>query len=146
MPPQHFPHRRFPMARLARRWLTRPTRKSTPRLKKPTFRPNLVALEDRVVPDGRPLPLPVVYVGAATGAPPAVKAYAADTGMLNFERTVYEPTFSGGVRIAAADFTRDGFPDLVVAPGSGGGPRVRVLDGKTGDPIPGPLGDFFAYS
>ena len=93
----------------------------------------------------RPLPTPVIYAGAETGAPPTVKAYDAETGSLNFERVAYESNFTGGVRVATADFTGDGFPDLVTGPGVGGGPRVRVLDGKTGIPVLSPLGDFFAY-
>jgi hypothetical protein len=48
--------------------------------------------------------------------------------------------------VAAADFTRDGYPDLVVAAGPGGGPRIRILDGKTGEQIPGPLGNFYAFN
>lgn len=103
------------------------------------------ALEDRVVPDGRPLPLPVIYAGAGDNMLPVVKAYNAETGALNFEREVYESAFRGGVRVAVGDLTQDGYPDVVVAPGPGGGPRVRVLDGKTGDQIPGPLGSFWAF-
>ena len=104
------------------------------------------ALEDRLVPDGgRPLPLPVIYVGSGAGEAPVVKAYAADTGALNFERAAFEPAFTGGVRVAVGDFTRDGYPDVVVAAGPGAAPRVRVLDGHTGEPIPGPLGSFFAF-
>jgi hypothetical protein len=102
-------------------------------------------LESRLAPS-RPLPLPVIYVGAETGAPPVVKTYDAETGKLNFERTVYESTFTGGVRVGAADFTMDGYPDLVIGPGPGGGPRVRILDGKTGNTIRHPLGDFFAFN
>jgi hypothetical protein len=41
------------------------------------------------------------------------------------------PDFRGGVRVAAGDITRDGVADLVVAPGSGGGPRLSVYDGAT---------------
>jgi RHS repeat-associated protein len=115
-----------------------PARRTTARLA-------VTPLEDRVVPDGRPLPLPVIYLGAGDGGAPVVKAYDAEFGTLNFERTVYDPSFTGGVRVAAADFTRDGFPDVVVAPGPGGGPHVKVLDGKTGEVVPGPIGSFWAY-
>ena len=80
-------------------------------------------LERRGVPS-RPLPLLVISVAAETGSP-IVKSYDAETGLLNFERTVYESTFTGGVRIATADFTGDGYPDLAVGPGMGG-PRVRI--------------------
>lgn len=103
-------------------------------------------LEDRVVPDGgRPLPFPVLFVGAGAGDAPVVKAYEADIGTFAYERTVYEPAFTGGVRVTAGDVNDDGYPDLIAAPGPGGGPRVHVLDGKTGDQIPGPLGSFWAF-
>jgi RHS repeat-associated protein len=138
------------MLRIARRLLSlplmarhvRPIRRTKPL----PFQPRFDNLEDRIVPDGRPLPFPVIYVGAEFGAPPTVKAYDAETGSLNFERIAYESDFTGGIRVATADLTGDQFPDLIVAPGEGGGPRVRVLDGKTGLQIDGPLGNFWAYS
>jgi hypothetical protein len=42
----------------------------------------------------------------------------------------YEPTFTGGVRVAAGDVNKDGWPDVVLGAGVGGGPRVTVIDGK----------------
>jgi len=39
----------------------------------------------------------------------------------------------------------DGIPDLVVGTGPGGGPRIRLFDGATMEPMDGPLSDFFAY-
>jgi RHS repeat-associated protein len=105
----------------------------------------LLTLEDRLVPDSRPLPYPTLFFGAGAGDSPVVKAYAADTGDFLFSRTVYDPDFTGGVRVASADITGDGFPDLIAAPGAGGGPRIKVLDGHTGEPIPGPLGSFWAF-
>ena len=111
--------------------------------KSPSCRPELISLEPRVLLS-RPLPLPVVYVGAGSGSPD-VKAYNAETGELNFTRTVYDSSFTGGVRVAVADFTGDGYPDLVAAPGAGGGPNIRILDGKTGEQIDGPAGSFWAF-
>jgi len=137
------------MLRLRRWLLSFPVRRRRVRLfllqKAKTFRPLFENLEDRLVPSGRPLPLPVIYLAAETGDPPVVKAYAADTGALNFEVKAFESAFTGGVRVAAADLNGDGYPDAIVSAGSTGGPRIRVLDGKTGLQIAGPLGNFFAY-
>jgi hypothetical protein len=65
----------------------------------------------------------------------------------------FEPTFQGGVNVAAADLTGDGRAEIVVTPDSGGGPRVRVLslvdaaaDAPTAlVPAENALADFFAY-
>jgi hypothetical protein len=105
---------------------------------------SLEQLEDRSVLS-RPLPYPVIYTGVETSSPPAVKGFDAETGELTFERTAYESAFTGGVRVATGDVTGDGYPDLVVTPGAGGGPRVRVLDGKTGEQISGQAGSFWAF-
>jgi hypothetical protein len=41
-----------------------------------------------------------------------------------------DPGFRGGARAAAGDVNGDGFADVVVSAGFGGGPRVSVYDGK----------------
>src|SRR5262245_44808219 len=134
------------MSRLARSWSARYSRSRVCRPRAVRgFKPALVSLEDRVVPAGRPLPYPVLFAGTESGSIPVVKAYDAESGNLNFEVKAYESAFTGGVRVAAADVNRDTYPDLIVAPGPGGGPRIRVLDGKTGEQIAGPLGNFFAF-
>jgi hypothetical protein len=62
-----------------------------------------------------------------------------------------DPDFRGGVRTALGDFNRDGRPDLVVAAGFGGGPRVGVIDGTRAigtdgfDPADRLVHDFFAF-
>jgi hypothetical protein len=58
-----------------------------------------------------------------------------------------DPAFRGGARAAVGDVTGDGVGDLVVAAGSGGGPRVAVFDGRSvvaGSPARA-LPDFFAF-
>src|SRR5438105_4139865 len=84
-------------SRLARLWdrLADPARPAELRM-----RPVLQGLEDRTVPS-RPLPYPVLFAGAGAGGEPVVRAYAADTGAPMFTRTAYEPSFTGGVRVAA---------------------------------------------
>jgi hypothetical protein len=44
----------------------------------------------------------------------------------------YEPSFTGGVNVAAGDVTGDGVPDVVTGTGPGGGPVVAVFDGRNG--------------
>ncbi|HEX4614208.1 MAG TPA: FG-GAP-like repeat-containing protein [Urbifossiella sp.] len=59
---------------------------------------------------------------------------------------IEDPNFRGGARVTAADVNGDGTPDLVVAAGFGGGPRVAVFDGKTVATGPRRLvSDFFAF-
>ncbi len=112
----------------------------------PPRRPRRIAveqLEDRITP-ARPLPFPVIAV-APEGAAGPVRVVDADTGLELYRLDAFAGTSPGGVRVAVADLTGDGYPDLVAAAGPGGGPRVGVYDGKTGQPVPGPLGSFFAY-
>lgn len=47
----------------------------------------------------------------------------------------YGPLFSGGGSVAAFDFNRDGFDELIFAPGPGRPPLIRVFNFKTPDPI-----------
>ncbi len=58
-----------------------------------------------------------------------------------------DPNFRGGARIAVGDVNGDGTPDLVVAAGFGGGPRVSILDGKSllGGGPRHLTSDFFAF-
>ena len=57
-----------------------------------------------------------------------------------------DPDFRGGARSALGDVNHDGTPDLAVAAGFLGGPRVAVFDGKTVFATPTRLvGDFFAF-
>jgi uncharacterized repeat protein (TIGR01451 family) len=74
----------------------------------------------------------VIYaVGTGVGVPGDVFVYNAD-GTERFRFRPYENSFTGGVHVAVGDANNDGFPDVVVAPAEGGGPRLVVVDGFTG--------------
>ena len=87
---------------------------------------------------------------AATGPGVAnqVKVYDGRTGNLVASLQPFEASFDGGLNLAVGDLTGDGRPDLVVAAGAGGGPRVAIFDGRSLMPGNTPkklVGDFFAY-
>jgi hypothetical protein len=48
----------------------------------------------------------------------------------NFFTFTDDPNFRGGARAAAGDLNGDGFAELVISAGFGGGPRIAVYDGK----------------
>src|SRR5581483_12029210 len=58
-----------------------------------------------------------------------------------------DPDFRGGCRTALGDVNGDGTPDVAVAAGFLGGPRVALFDGTTvfGGSPQRLLGDFFAF-
>ena len=107
------------------------------------FKPSLEQVEARDVPAAgfRALPDDAVAVGPDDGGVPRVKVIDPVTGEDIAEIQAYEDAFRGGVRTALGDITGDGVNDLVIAPGVGGGPRIRIVDGATGDT----LRDFFVY-
>lgn len=73
-----------------------------------------------------------IATGPGTGGGPHVKVYNGETGSVVREFFAYEPTFRGGVRVAAGSL-RFGQPaSLVTSPGQGGGPLVRAFDGLSG--------------
>ncbi|HJZ54177.1 MAG TPA: hypothetical protein VKE74_04435 [Gemmataceae bacterium] len=61
---------------------------------------------------------------------------------------VFEQTLRNGVFAAVGDVDADGFADLVVGGGPGGGPRVMILSGKDlsggGAVNPGVIANYFA--
>ena len=83
----------------------------------------------------------IFAVGADAGGGPRVRVYDAVTKEVLFDRFVYSPSFTGGVRVATGDVTGDGVPDLIVAAGIGGGPHIQVFDGVTFQSV----ASFFAY-
>src|SRR5262249_35076886 len=75
-----------------------------------------------------------IAIGADAGGGPQVKIFSGRgiaSGSLQVLASfyAYSPYFNGGVRLATGDINGDGTPDLIAAPGPGGGPDVRVFDG-----------------
>jgi hypothetical protein len=71
----------------------------------------------------------LMAVGSGPGGPPTVKVYRAD-GTLAISFNAYDPSCTGGVRVAVAEVTGDTVPDVITAAGPGGGPHVKVFDGS----------------
>ena len=73
-----------------------------------------------------------VAVSPDVSGGPRVVIYDSRTGnkIVDFYG-IDDPNFRGGARIAFADVNGDGTPDLLVAAGVGGGPRVAIWDGKS---------------
>ncbi len=84
------------------------------------------SLETRDVPAG------LIAFGSDAGTEPFVRVLNRTTGASRFEVRPYESTFRGGVRVALGDVTGDGQDDLIVAPGAGRTPLVKIYDGSTG--------------
>jgi hypothetical protein len=84
---------------------------------------------------------PILVTGADAGGGPEVKVFDAVSHRLELDFYAYDRRFTGGVRVAAADVNGDGIPDIITAPGPGGGPDIRVFDGTTGALIR----EFMAY-
>jgi hypothetical protein len=85
---------------------------------------------------------PEFATGAGIGGGPEVVVFNALTGAKVFDFFAYAVNFTGGVRVAMGDVNGDGIPDIITAPGPGGGPDIRVFDGSTGALIR----EFMAYA
>jgi ELWxxDGT repeat protein len=81
----------------------------------------------------------IVTAPAGNGGP-HVRVWSGKTGTELFGFFAYDAKFTGGVRVAAADVTKDGRADIVVTPGAGGGPHVKIYSGLT------VVREFFAYA
>ena len=75
-----------------------------------------------------------IVVGAGAGGGPAVTTFdgATDGQMSSF--FAYDPSFTGGVHVAAFASSAFGRPDILVAPGAGTNPEVRIFDAANGNP------------
>jgi FG-GAP-like repeat len=67
-----------------------------------------------------------IVVGAAAGGEPRVSVYSR-TGTLLSSFLAFEPTFTGGVRVAVGDLEGDGKAEVIVGSGPGRPAEVRIF-------------------
>ncbi len=75
--------------------------------------------------------IPDIAVGTGPGASTQVEIIDGATQKVLFSIQPFEAAFTGGVFVSMGNLNSDGVPDLAISPDEGGGPRVRVFDGKT---------------
>jgi hypothetical protein len=73
-----------------------------------------------------------IITAPGPGGSPLVRVFDAGTGAMLREFMAYNPTFLGGVYVAAGDTNGDGKAEIITGPGAGGGATVEVFNGVTG--------------
>src|SRR5262245_15940974 len=63
-----------------------------------------------------------IVIATGPGGGPELKVYDGATGNVVRDFFAYEPSFRGGVNVAAGDVNSDGKADIVTGTGTGGGP------------------------
>jgi hypothetical protein len=82
-----------------------------------------------------------IITGAGADGGPHVQVFDGRTLAIRQSFFAYEPTFTGGVTVAAGDLDGDGRAEIITGTGAGGGPLVSVF--RASDAAP--LNSFFAY-
>ena len=83
-----------------------------------------------------------LVTGAGKGGGPHVKILNAINGSEIASFFVYDINFRGGISVAAADLNGDGFAEIITGAGEGGGPHVKVYNGRD----LGLIKEFMAYT
>ncbi|OWK37625.1 Flagellar hook-length control protein FliK [Fimbriiglobus ruber] len=73
-----------------------------------------------------------IVVGADAGGGPVVQSFNVDRSQPLGPTFAASAAFTGGVRVASADFNHDGVADIVTGTGPGTSAVVQLLDGQTG--------------
>jgi hypothetical protein len=92
------------------------------------FRGGVTATLGDVTGDGTP----DIVAGAGAGGGPRVQVFDGKTYALVRDFFAFDPSFAGGVYLAAKHLTGDAADDIITGAGAGGGPHVKAFDGTTG--------------
>lgn len=69
-----------------------------------------------------------IIVGAGEGGGPHVRVFGMNRNVPIRDFFAFDPSFRGGVRVAATSIDNDGDADIIAAMGPGGLPMVRIFD------------------
>jgi hypothetical protein len=83
-----------------------------------------------------------IITGAGAGGGPNVVVFSGVDGSVLQNFLAYTATFTGGVRVAAADVNGDGRAEIITGAGPSGGPQVNIF----ANPGAATLDAFFAYN
>jgi carbonic anhydrase/acetyltransferase-like protein (isoleucine patch superfamily) len=83
-----------------------------------------------------------LVVAAGPGGGPRVRVLDGVDLRVIRDFFAFDPSFTGGVSVAAGDVTGDNVPDVIVGAGAGGAPHVRAVDVRTGREA----ASFFAFA
>ena len=73
---------------------------------------------------------PEIITGAGFGGGPHVRIWSGGGKLLHPGFFAYDFRFRGGVNVAAGDTDGDGRAEIITGAGFGGGPHIKVFDGK----------------
>lgn len=82
-----------------------------------------------------------IITSPGVGGGPHIKVFDGTTGATIHSFLAYDPQFLGGVYVSGGDVNGDGFDDIITGAGAGGGPHVKVFDGRDASAA----GGFFAF-
>jgi hypothetical protein len=88
-----------------------------------------------------PKPSQYLVTAPGPGGGPDIRVYDLTTGLLKFNINALDSAFRGGAFVAVGDVNGDGYDDIIVGAGAGGGPQVQVFSGQNGQM----LSNFYAY-
>jgi hypothetical protein len=83
-----------------------------------------------------------IITGSGPGSPAHVKVFSGPAGVQAQSFFAYDAGFLGGIFVAGGDINNDGFDDVIVGVGLGGGSNIKVYNGPTNVLIR----NFFAFA